>query len=141
MLAAVSPALSPAPSALRRLPFPGRVACGRPIEAVAGDEGLAVPEHLLSGRLGEHYVVQVVGESMEGEGIFDGDLVVVERRDEVRPGEMVVALVGDEVTLKRYYPEGETVRLEPAHPRMEALRVPARELRVQGVVVGLMRKY
>lgn len=141
MLIALSPDLSPALFALRRVPFPGRVACGRPIEAVVGDEGLGVPEHLLSGRLGEHYVVRVVGESMEGEGIFDGDFVVVERRDEVRPGEMVVALVGNEVTLKRYHPEGETVRLEPAHPRMDVIRVPARELRIQGVVVGLMRKY
>lgn len=141
------PALAPvfrrgvATACTRRLPFPGRVACGRPIAAVAGGDDLAVPDHLLGGRGGEHYVLEVVGESMAGEGIFGGDLVVVRRRSEARPGEMVVALIGGEVTLKRYYPEGETVRLEPSNPAMETLRVPAAELVVQGVVVGLMRKY
>lgn len=107
----------------------------------ASDEVMTIPEHLLAGRQGEHYVVRVAGESMAGEGIYDGDLVVVQRRREVRPGEMVVALVGGEVTLKRYFPEGETVRLEPASSRMEPVRVAAGELQVQGVVVGLMRKY
>lgn len=141
MFSPVSPTSRPPLPALRRLPFPGRVACGPPIEAVAGDGGVAVPDHLLAGRLGEHYVVQVVGDSMEGEGIYDGDLVVVQRRQEAQPGEMVVALIADEVTLKRFYPEGETVRLEPANPRLAPLRVPAREVRVQGVVVGLMRRY
>ena len=103
---------------------------------------LAVPAHLV-GREGvaEHYVLRVVGDSMVGEGIFDGDLVVVARRERAEPGEMVVALVGDEATLKRYYPEGEVVRLQPANPAMDPLRVPAGQVRVQGIVVGLMRKF
>jgi repressor LexA len=122
------------------LPFFGRIAAGRPIEAVAGDETVAVPRHLLA-RAGEHFVLRVVGESMVDEGIHDGDLVVVQRRERVEPGEMVVALVGNEATLKRFYPEGESVRLQPANPAMAPIRVPAREVRVQGVVVGLMRKF
>lgn len=123
------------------LPFFGRIAAGRPIEAVAGNERLAVPTHLLSTRAGDHYVLRVVGDSMIEEGIQDGDYVVVLRRERAEAGEMVVALVGDDATLKRFFPEGEVVRLQPANPAMEALRVPARDVRVQGIVVGLMRKF
>ncbi|HVF62046.1 MAG TPA: transcriptional repressor LexA [Thermoanaerobaculia bacterium] len=123
------------------LPFFGRIAAGRPIEAVAGNERLAVPTHLLSTRAGDHYVLRVVGDSMIEEGIQDGDYVVVLRRERAEAGEMVVALVGDDATLKRFFPEGETVRLQPANPAMQALRVPARDVRVQGIVVGLMRKF
>jgi len=79
---------------------------------------------------------------MIGEGIHDGDWVVVERRERAATGEMVVALIGDEVTLKRFYPEsGDRVRLQPANPAMEPLVVAANDLSVQGIVVGLMRRY
>lgn len=125
----------------RVLPFLGRIAAGRPIEAVSGDETLTVPPALLGARIDDHYVLRVAGESMIGEGIHDGDWVVVERRDSAQAGEMVVALVGDEVTLKRFYPEGPVVRLQPSNPAMEPIRVAASDLRVQGIVVGLMRKY
>lgn len=125
----------------RELPFLGRIAAGRPIEAVVGDETLTVPTALFGARLDEHFVLRVAGESMIGEGIHDGDWVVVERRDRARTGEMIVALVGDEVTLKRFYPEGAVVRLQPSNPAMDPIRVAAADLRVQGIVVGLMRKY
>ncbi len=125
----------------RELPFYGRIAAGRPIEALSGSERVAVPGHLLSGRPGDHYVLRVVGDSMIEEGIYDGDFVIVLRRDLAEPGEMVVALIGDDATLKRFYPEGNIVRLQPAHPTMEPIRVPAQNVRVQGVVVGLMRKF
>ncbi|HKV09980.1 MAG TPA: transcriptional repressor LexA [Thermoanaerobaculia bacterium] len=123
------------------LPFFGRIAAGRPIEALSGSDRVAVPGHLLSGRGGDHYVLLVVGESMIDEGIHDGDFIIVLRRDSAEPGEMVVALIGDDATLKRYYPEGDMVRLQPANPTMLPIRVPARDVRVQGVVVGLMRKF
>jgi len=123
------------------LPFFGVIAAGRPIEAVTGTDSVAVPEHLVAGRPDDHYVLKVVGNSMIEEGIYDGDLVVVLRRDEASPGEMVVALVGNEATLKRYYPEGDSVRLQPANERMEPIRVSASEIRVQGIVVGLMRRF
>lgn len=128
-------------SARGEVAYLGRIAAGRPIEAVREPESIAVPGHLLVGRAGEHYVLRVVGDSMIEEGIHDGDLVVVARRDQAQPGEMVVALIGEDATLKRLYPEGETVRLQPANPHMAALRVPAGEVRVQGVVVGLMRRF
>jgi repressor LexA len=123
------------------LPFFGRIAAGRPIEAVAGDERLAVPPQLLHGPLDDHYVLRVVGDSMIEEGIHDGDLVVVRRRERADAGEMVVALIGDDATLKRIFPEGDTVRLQPANASMQPLRVPADQVRVQGVVVGLMRRF
>lgn len=125
----------------RDLPFFGQIAAGRPIEAVSGTDRVMVPGHLLSTRGGDHYVLRVVGESMIEEGIHDGDYVIVLRRDVAEPGEMVVALVNDEATLKRFYPEGPIVRLQPANPTMQPIRVPAKDVRVQGVVVGLMRKF
>ncbi len=123
------------------LPFFGLIAAGRPIEAVAGHEHVAVPPHLVGTRPGDHFVLRVQGDSMIEEGIHDGDLVVVESREEAGSGEMVVALVGDEVTLKRFFPEGETIRLQPANHTMEPLQVPARDLQIQGVAVGLMRRF
>ena len=78
---------------------------------------------------------------MIGEGIHDGDLVIVQRRERAESGEMVVALIGNEATLKRFYPEGKDIRLQPANPTMQPMRFPARDVRVQGVVVGLMRRF
>lgn len=123
------------------LPFFGIIAAGRPVEAVAGNDVVTVPGHLLGDRSSDHFVLKVVGDSMIEEGIHDGDLVVVSRRDSARTGEMVVALVGDEATLKRFYPEGARIRLQPANARMQPLMVPANDVKVQGIVVGLMRKF
>ncbi|MEM7483355.1 MAG: transcriptional repressor LexA [Acidobacteriota bacterium] len=123
------------------LPFFGRIAAGQPIEAVTDEDRIGVPDHLVGARSNEHYVLQVVGDSMIDEGIHEGDLVVVQRREVARPGEMVVALVGDDATLKRFHPEGEQVRLQPANKNMDPLFVPARDLRIQGVAVGLMRRF
>ncbi len=124
------------------VPFHGRIAAGQPIEAVAGVDDLSVPEHLLGrGAAGRHYVLQVEGDSMIDDGICDGDLVVIARREDAHSGEMIVALVGDEATLKRYYPEGDTVRLQPANREMGPIYVPADQLSIQGKVVGLMRRY
>lgn len=123
------------------LPFFGRIAAGMPLEALSGEETLNVPHHLLGRRRGEHYVLEVVGESMIDEGIHEGDLVIVLQRELAEPGDMVVALIGHEATLKRFYPEGDTVRLQPANPHMQPIRVPARDVRVQGIVVGLMRRF
>ena len=120
--------------------FHGRIAAGRPIEAIAGSESVAVPTQLMKGS-GSHYVLQVNGQSMIDEGICDGDLVVVLSRQDASAGEMVVALVDGEATLKRFFPEGATVRLQPSNAEMEPIRVRARDLEIQGIVVGLMRRY
>jgi repressor LexA len=123
------------------LPYLGRIAAGKPIEVVPEGDSLEVPASLLPEHPENAYVLRVVGDSMVGEGIWDGDWIVVERRAQIQPGDPVVASVGGEVTLKRFYPEGRWVRLEPANPRLAPLRFPAAEVQVQGVVVGLMRKF
>jgi repressor LexA len=102
-----------------------------------------VPDYLFQG-LGlaaDHYVPRVSGESMIEEGIHDGDFVIVLRREQARPGEMVVALVHDQATLKHFFPEGEKVRLQPANPHMKPIYVSAADVRVQEVVVGLKGKF
>ena len=118
----------------------GFVAAGAPIEAVAGSETIAVPDTLVGKR--DSYVLRVKGDSMIDEQIRDGDFVIIEDRKSADNGEMVIALVGGaDVTLKKLYRENGRVRLQPANPTMRPLRVPAADLRVQGIVVGLMRRY
>lgn len=131
---------SPGTSATDELPLLGWIAAGRPLETVSEPESITVPHHLRAPSE-DHFVLRVTGTSMVDEGIFDGDLVVVQRRSSARAGEMVVALLGDEATLKRFYPEGKQVRLQPSNRDMAPLMVPSAELEVQGVVVGLMRRY
>jgi len=122
------------------LPVIGEIAAGGPIEAYQdASETMAVPDLLAPS--GDAYVLRVRGDSMIEEGIHDGDWVVVQRRDRAEPGETVVALVGADATLKRFYPEGERVRLQPANPAMQPIFVAANELKIQGVVVGLMRRF
>jgi len=124
------------------LPLMGRVAAGMPIEAVLDDEMVSVPATMVpSGK--KTYVLQVEGESMIEEHIADGDLVIVESRETAHPGETVVALVeGESVTVKKYYPEsGGMIRLQPANADLAPIMVRADQVRVQGVVIGLMRRY
>lgn len=125
----------------RELPFLGMIAAGQPIEAVTDEARLSVPSHLTGDRAAQYFVLRVKGDSMIEEGIHEGDLIVVRKQKRARPGELVVALLGDEATLKRFFPEGETARLEPANRSMESIRVPAADLRIQGVVSGLMRRF
>jgi repressor LexA len=124
----------------QEIPLYGRIAAGRPIEVVAGDESVTVPELLT--RKGENFVLRVTGLSMIEDGVEDGDYIVVNRREKAASGEMVVAMVGGEATLKRYYLQGDgRVRLQPANERMSPLYFREDEVDVQGVVVGLMRKF
>ncbi|MFV2071080.1 MAG: transcriptional repressor LexA [Thermoanaerobaculales bacterium] len=128
------------PGAANEVPLFGTIAAGAPIESIPGDERVFVPADLL--RSGDHYVLRVRGDSMIGDGVHDGDLVVVQRTTTAADGEMVVALVEGEVTLKRLYREGAaTVRLQPANPTLDAVRLPVDSVQVQGVVAGLLRRY
>ncbi len=124
---------------IRELPLFGYVAAGRPLDVEVSDETISVPEHLTA--RGENYVLKVRGDSMIDDGIFDGDLVIISRREQAYNGEMVVANVSGEVTLKRIYREGERVRLQPANATMSPIYAQARDVAVQGVVVGLMRRF
>jgi repressor LexA len=123
------------------LPLLGKVAAGAPIEAVEASETIFVPEDMVGRK--ETYVLQVKGDSMIDEQIRDGDYVIVENRRSARDGEMVIALVeGQNVTLKKLYREGGgKVRLQPANARMKPLFVDQNHLRIQGVVIGVLRKY
>ncbi len=130
----------PLAAAAAELPLYGVVAAGAPIESIPDDEQVFVPTDFL--RSGDHYVLRVRGDSMIGDGVHDGDLVVVQRAERAADGDMVVALVGDEVTLKRIYREGSSVvRLQPANPTLPAMIAPVNDVRIQGVVVGLLRRY
>ena len=124
----------------QRLPFMGHIAAGHPIESTAVPESIDITE--LLGVKGDRdlFLLAVRGDSMVDEHIRDGDYVIVERRNTARNGETVVALVdGREVTLKKLYQEGERVRLQPANPAMRPIY--ARDVRVQGIVVGVLRRY
>jgi len=123
------------------LPLLGRVAAGAPIEAIEVPETIDVPRDLVGTR-GESFVLEVSGDSMIEDQICDGDYVVVESRAEARDGETVVALVrGSDATLKRFYREGDQVRLMPANAAYEPIRVPAEDVQIRGVVRGLMRRF
>jgi repressor LexA len=123
------------------LPLLGRVAAGTPIEALAETETIFVPEDMVGRK--ETYVLQVKGDSMIEEQIRDGDYVIVESRKTARDGEMVIALLeGDKATLKKLYREGGgKVRLQPANARLKPIFVDQDDLQVQGVVIGVLRKY
>ena len=124
------------------LPLLGAVAAGLPIEAVRDTETLAVPPDMVSRRR-DNYVLRVEGNSMIEEQIRDGDYIVVQAQDRAEDGQMVVALVGDEsATVKKLYREAAgKIRLQPANPTMEPIFVDADDVRIQGVVVGVIRKY
>ena len=121
------------------LPLLGRIAAGRPIEAVENPETLSLSDFTSSKDV---YVLKVMGESMQDEHIVEGDYVIVEKAETARNGEIVVALVeGSDATLKRIYVEGETTRLQPSNARMQPIMVPSRSVNVQGRVIGVLRKY
>jgi len=124
------------------LPLLGAVAAGLPIEAIADRETLAVPPDMVR-RGKDNYVLRVEGNSMIEEQIRDGDYIVVQAQETAVDGQMVVALVANEAaTVKKLYREaGGRVRLQPANPTMDPIFVDAHELKVQGVVVGVIRKY
>ena len=124
------------------LPLMGAVAAGLPIEAVTQAETLAVPPDMIR-RGRDNYVLKVQGDSMIEEQIRDGDYIVVSQQDTADNGQMVVALVGgDSATVKKLYREpGNRIRLQPANSTMEPIVVDAREVQIQGVVVGVIRKY
>jgi len=119
------------------LPLVGRIAAGAPVFAAENIEGQVAVSPTLS-RL-DGYCLRVQGESMIAAGILDGDIIVVDRKRRPRTGDIVVALVGDDATVKRYYPKGGRVELRPENRTMKPIVVPAREVVCQGVVVALQR--
>jgi repressor LexA len=122
------------------VPLAGTVAAGEPIEAVEVPEQVALPPGF-AGR-GDTFVLRVRGDSMVGDGILDGDLIVVEKRRRAENGAMAVVLFrGEEATVKRFYQDGERVTLRPSNPLLEDIVLPAADVEVRGIVVGLLRSY
>jgi repressor LexA len=147
-----SPAIpsSATPSNVRAMPQPandvieiplhGRIAAGVPIEAFEGQSMLAVPAALLGG--GEHYALEVSGDSMVDAGILDGDYALIRRTETARDGEIVVALIEEaEATLKYFRREGAMVRLDPANRSYDPQRYAPAQVRIQGKLAGLLRRY
>ncbi|HEY0129912.1 MAG TPA: transcriptional repressor LexA [Allosphingosinicella sp.] len=136
---APAPSLSAANDVID-LPLHGRIAAGMPIEALEGQTSLPVPAALLGP--GEHYALEVAGDSMVEEGILDGDYALIRKTDMARDGEIVVALIDDnEATLKTYRKEGQMVRLDPANRRYDPQRYRPEQVRIQGRLAGLLRRY
>jgi repressor LexA len=134
------PVVPAAANDLIEIPLHGRIAAGTPIEALQGTEGFPVPAALLGP--GEHYALEVSGDSMIDEGILDGDFALIRKVDTARDGEIVVALVdNEEATLKTYRREGPMVRLDPANSRYEPQRYAESRVRIQGRLAGLIRRY
>lgn len=131
--------ISPVETSRFELPLLGTVAAGRPIEAVEDPRAIEVPLSLAES--GDCFVLEVEGNSMEEDGILDGDFVVVRKQPTAENGETVVALIDNAATVKKYYRHGDHVELRPAHTGMESIRVKSEGLRIEGKVIGVMRYY
>ena len=129
------------PKTALELPLLGRVAAGAPIEAIETNDSLMIPEEFVR-RPNNAFALRVQGESMIGEGILDGDFIVVEKRPSADNGETVVAVVNGEATVKKLYRErGGKIRLQPANARMEPIVIKEKEVEIRGVVVAVLRRY
>jgi repressor LexA len=138
--AAPRPVIPAAANDTIEIPLHGRIAAGTPIEALQGTEGFAVPAALLGP--GEHYALEVSGDSMVEEGILDGDYALIRKVDSARDGEIVVALIdNEEATLKTYRREGQMIRLDPANRSYEPQRYDEGRVTIQGRLSGLIRRY
>jgi repressor LexA len=133
--------VAPAPANdTMEIPLHGKIAAGTPIEALQGTETFAVPAALLGP--GEHYALEVSGDSMVEEGILDGDFALIRKADTAHDGEIVVALIdNEEATLKTFRREGNMIRLDPANRHYEAQRYDPRRVQIQGRLAGLIRRY
>jgi len=121
------------------LPLVGRIAAGRPIEAVENPETISLADFV---RSKEVFVLEVRGESMQDEAILDGDYVLVEKTKIAHNGDIVVALIdSSDATLKRFFREGDNIRLQPSNATMKPIIVPAAGVEIQGRVIGVLRKY
>ncbi|WP_336960187.1 transcriptional repressor LexA [Sphingobium aquiterrae] len=139
-IAPAAPRIPMAANDVVEIPLHGRIAAGMPIEAMEGQNMLSVPAALLGA--GDHYALEVSGDSMMEAGILDGDFALIQRTDVARDGQIVVALIDDsEATLKYFRRQGQQVRLDPANGAYEPQIYDARQVRIQGKLAGLLRRY
>lgn len=126
----------------KRLPFLGRIAAGNPIEAIANSfEHISVPDYLVKNNF-DHYTLEVIGDSMKDEGIFNGDIVVIRKMNTANAGQIVVALIDEnEVTLKKYRSYKNSIALEPSNKNYKTRIFGRERVNIQGILVGLIRKF
>ena len=126
-----------------RVPLVGQVPAGSPIDAIENIEGEIAVDLSFLPKVGDSFTLKVVGHSMKDAGIFDGDLVLVKKQDTANKGDIVVAIIGDEATVKRYFPEGNRVRLQPENSEFEPIIVKkgSGDFHIAGKVIGLMRRF
>ncbi len=128
----------PGPEPMCEIPLLGRVTAGNPIDVVGEDERVAVPASMVRRNT---YALRVVGHSMIDDNIQDGDIIVVERRETAENGQTVVAMInGEQVTLKKFYIERDGIRLQPANPDMAPIHLRNEEIRILGIVTGVIRR-
>jgi len=123
----------------RKIPLIGVVAAGLPVEAFENIEYIEIPDYLLSG--GENFALKVSGNSMVDEGIFDGDLIILNKNKNPENGDLVIAMVDGEMTLKKYYRIGDKIKLQPANPNFKPIYVNEKDIKIQGIVIALIRKF
>jgi repressor LexA len=134
------PVIATAANDTIEIPMHGKIAAGTPIEALQGSEGFAVPAALLGP--GEHYALEVSGDSMIEEGILDGDFALIRKVDTARDGDIVVALIDEsEATLKTFRRDGKMIQLDPANRHYAAQRYRSDQVQIQGRLAGLIRRY
>lgn len=131
--------ISPVETRRFELPLLGRVAAGKPIEAVEVPDTVEVPPSMLG--TGDFFALEVRGQSMEEDGILSGDIIVIRRQNTAENGETVVALIDNEVTVKKYYRRKDHIELQPAHKGMASIRIKEGDLQLQGKVIGVVRHY
>lgn len=129
--------ISPVETKRFEIPLLGRVAAGKPIEAVEDVSAIEVPPSMAGN--GDHFVLRVKGDSMQEDGIMDGDFVVVKKQSVAENGQTVVALIESEATVKKYYKKKGCIELHPAHSGMEPIRVKKGDIRIEGRVIGVIR--
>jgi len=121
------------------IPLLGRIPAGSPVSVEENIEKLIAPN--LDNKTDGIFALKVTGESMIEDGILEGDIILVDSQKQAHTGDIVVALVNDEVTVKRFYPQGKITELRPANRNMKPIHVPANQITIQGVVIGLQRNY
>lgn len=121
------------------IPLLGSIAAGTPIEAIENSDSISVPVHML-GR-GKHYALKVKGESMIEDGILSGDIAIIKHQTQADNGQIVVAVVDNETTLKRYFKKAKQVELHPANKAMKPIIIKDKECEIRGLMVGLIRTY
>ena len=131
--------VNPVEASRFEVPLLGKVAAGEPIEALEHPDVIEIPPSMIGA--GDHFVLQVKGDSMRNDGILDGDFVIVRKQPKAKNGETVVALIDNEATVKKYYRKQKYIELRPAHQDMKPILVKGGDFRIAGKVVGVLRHY